>query len=41
MQQKISLKLLPSEAADESAVKKLIANTYGQKDSTPFRVFIF
>ena len=31
MQQKISLKLLPSEAADESAVIKLIANTTGKK----------
>ena len=31
MQQKISLKLLPSEAADESAVKRLIANTTGKK----------
>ncbi|MBL7702888.1 MAG: FAD-dependent monooxygenase [Ferruginibacter sp.] len=31
MQQKLSLKLLPSEAADESAVKKLIANNTGKK----------
>ena len=31
MQQKISLKLLPSEAADDSAVKKLIANNTGKK----------
>ena len=31
MQQKISLKLLPSEAVDESTVKKLIANTTGKK----------
>ena len=31
MQQKISLKLLPSEAADEAAVKKLIANNTGKK----------
>jgi len=31
MQQKISLKLLPSEAADESAVKKLIAGNTGKK----------
>ena len=31
MQQKFSLKLLPSEAADESAVKRLIANTTGKK----------
>ncbi|MEO6253774.1 MAG: FAD-dependent protein [Ferruginibacter sp.] len=31
MQQKISLKLLPSEAADDSAVKRLIANTAGKK----------
>ncbi len=31
MQQKISLKLLPSEAVDESAVKRLIANNTGKK----------
>lgn len=31
MQQKISLKLLPSEAADESIVKKLIAGHCGKK----------
>jgi uncharacterized protein len=31
MQQKISLKLLPSEAADELTVKKLIADTTGKK----------
>lgn len=31
MQQKLSLKLLPSEAADESAVKKLISNNSGKK----------
>lgn len=31
MQQKISLKLLPSEAVDESAVKKLIAHNTGKK----------
>jgi uncharacterized protein len=31
MQQKISLKLLPSEVADESTVKKLIANNTGKK----------
>ncbi len=31
MQQKISLKLLPSEAVDESAVKRLIANYTGKK----------
>lgn len=31
MQQKISFKLLPSEAADESIIKKIIANTSGKK----------
>ncbi|HMK03226.1 MAG TPA: NAD(P)/FAD-dependent oxidoreductase [Ferruginibacter sp.] len=31
MQQKISLKLLPSEAADDLAVKKLISRTTGKK----------
>ncbi len=31
MQQKISLKLLPAEAADESSVKRLIANNTGKK----------
>jgi uncharacterized protein len=34
MQQKISLKLLPSEATDESAVRKLIANNTGKKTSS-------
>lgn len=34
MQQKISLKLLPSEAADDSAVKNLIAKTTGKKATT-------
>ena len=34
MQQKISLQLLPSEAADETIVKKLIANTSGKKESS-------
>ncbi len=34
MQQKISLKLLPSEAVDESAVKRLIANNTGKKTSS-------
>jgi uncharacterized protein len=34
MQQKISLKLLPSEAADESAVNKLIAKTTGKKETS-------
>ena len=34
MQQKISLKLLPSEAADELAVKKLIAKTTGNKTTS-------
>ena len=33
MQQKISLKLLPSEAADEAVIKKLIAKSCGKKDS--------
>jgi uncharacterized FAD-dependent dehydrogenase len=33
MQQKISFKLLPSEASDESIIKKIIANTTGQKES--------
>ena len=31
MQQKISFKLLPSEAADEAIIKKLIANSSGNK----------
>src|SRR5436190_23642729 len=34
MQQKISLKLLPSEAADELAVKKLIAQSSGKKPAS-------
>ena len=34
MQQKISLKLLPSEAVDISAVKRLIANSTGKKTSS-------
>ena len=34
MQQKISLKLLPSEAVDESAVKRLIANNAGKKTNS-------
>jgi len=34
MQQKISLKLLPSEADDELAVKKLIAHTTGKKSAS-------
>ena len=33
MQQKISLKLLPSEAADEAVIKKLIANSSGKKEN--------
>jgi uncharacterized protein len=33
MQQKISFKLLPSEALDESIIKKYIANTTGKKES--------
>ncbi len=40
MQQKISFKLLPSEALDESIIKKYIANTCGKKESavTGFRL---
>ncbi len=34
MQQKISFKLLPSEAQDESAIKKIIANTCGKKENS-------
>ena len=34
MQQKISLKLLPSEAVDESAIKRQIANNTGKKTSS-------
>ncbi|MFZ1785893.1 MAG: FAD-binding protein [Ferruginibacter sp.] len=34
MQQKVTLKLLPSAAADELAVKKLIANFTGKKQSS-------
>ncbi|HEX2684150.1 MAG TPA: FAD-dependent oxidoreductase [Ferruginibacter sp.] len=33
MQQKISLRLLPSEAADDSAIKSLIAKTTGKKNT--------
>lgn len=33
MQEKISFKLLPSEAMDESIIKKYIANTCGKKES--------
>ena len=33
MQQKISLKILPSAAVDESAVKRLIANIYKSKET--------
>lgn len=33
MQQKLSLKMLPSEAADETVIKKLIAKTSGKKES--------
>ena len=33
MQQKISFKLLPSEALDESIIKKIIARTSGKKES--------
>jgi len=34
MQQKITLKLLPSEAANEAIIKKLLANTTGKKESS-------
>ena len=34
MQQKISFKLLPAEAADESIIKKIIANTCGKKENS-------
>lgn len=34
MQQKISLKLLPSEAADEAIIKKLLASATGKKESS-------
>jgi hypothetical protein len=34
MQQKISLKILPQEAADDAAIKNLIANTAGIKTSS-------
>lgn len=34
MQQKISFKLLPSEAMDESIIKKIIANTCGKKENS-------
>ncbi len=34
MQQKISFKLLPSEASDESIIKKIIANTSGKKETS-------
>ncbi len=33
MQQKISVKLLPSEAADEAVIKKLLAGATGKKES--------
>jgi uncharacterized FAD-dependent dehydrogenase len=33
MQQKISFKLLPSEASDDAVIKKIIANTCGKKES--------
>jgi len=33
MQQKISLKLLPSEAADEAVIKKILANAAGKKQN--------
>ena len=34
MQQKISFKLLPSEASDESVIKKMIAGTCGKKENS-------
>lgn len=34
MQQKISLKLLPSEASDQSSIKRLIANNTGKKTTS-------
>ena len=34
MQKQISLKLLPSEAADETLIKKLLANTTGKNESS-------
>ena len=34
MQQKITLKLLPSEAANEAIIKKLVANTTGNKEAS-------
>ena len=34
MQQKISFKLLPSEAMDESIIKKYIAGTAGKKENS-------
>ena len=34
MQQKISFKLLPAEAADESIIKKIIGNTCGKKENS-------
>ena len=33
MQQQLSFKLLPSEAANESAIKKMIANSCGKKEN--------
>src|SRR5260221_6076826 len=32
MQQKISLKILPSEAADDAEIKKIISRTTGRKE---------
>jgi uncharacterized FAD-dependent dehydrogenase len=34
MQQKISFKLLPSEAADDTVIKKIIAHTSGKKENS-------
>ena len=36
MQQKITLKLLPSQAADEAIIKKLLANTISKSESSIF-----
>ena len=38
MQQKISFKLLPAEAADESIIKKIIAHTSGKMRKNRIRV---
>jgi len=38
MQQKISFKLLPAEASDESIIKKRIASTCGKKEKSYYRL---